>query len=485
MSRISNILENKGPLLSGSLANELVNQFSISREAARKEISRASAPIRKLKNVTFDNNQKYLYLDSHFSSDIFFEKLLQYLRLNSKAYYYFIKAVLNNYGYILTNEIATYTCSPVQPLKGHKPADSIIKDLLYINLLLDNGDGLFQLNPSVDIPQSYTRFKALNIAKKNIMNDFYDWSRKINLVAYNSGRMIEQMPEFHKFQWSFTAPSYINGLQKGSKPGFVVADVVLGKKLLEEDIEYFLAKVNVISQSKKHSPFIPVLIVEGIEENAFSRLKSAGVVLGFIDKLFGNQYLETLRALVSIVENASAVITKNPDKYFEFIEALSKLEGKASNLKGDVFELAVGYYYSQLAPYLEINKLITERESGKSKEIDVYVKYPTEARFVECKGYSYPLDEEYVSKWLSDNIPTIRKWALSQDEFTHKDLIFELWSTGGFEQSAIDKLQKAAGSTKKYTIRFFDAQQIAEKAKEAKNDNLNRILKNYFTSNSL
>lgn len=287
-------------------------------------------------------------------------------------------------------------------------------------MLLDNGDGLYQINPVIDTLQNYTRFKALTIAKKAIMNDFYDWARKINLVSYNSGKLLEQVPEFHKFQWSFTAPSYINGLQKGPKPGFVVADVILGKQLLEDDIEYFLAKINVISQSKKHSPFIPVLLVEGVEEKAFLRLKSAGVVLGFIDKLFGKKYLETLRSLVTIVENASAIITKNPDKYFEFVEALTKLEGKASNLKGDVFELAVGYYYSQLAPYIEINKLVTEHESGKRKEIDVYVKYQNEARFVECKGYNYLLPKDYVVKWLSDNIPTIRKWALSQDEFVHK-----------------------------------------------------------------
>ncbi|WP_407306407.1 hypothetical protein [Desulfosporosinus sp. SB140] len=485
MSRISTILENRGPLMSGVLATELVNKFSISREAARKEISRASTPIRKLKNITFDNNQKFLYLDAHFTKNEFFEKLLKNIKLNSKAYYYFINAIINNNGFISSREVATYSSSPIQPLKGHKPADSIIKDLIYINLLIDNGDGLLQMNPFLDIPQSYTRFKALDLAKKTIMNDFYDWARKINLVSYNSGKLLEQIPEFHKFQWSFTAPSYVKGLQKGKTPGFVVADVILGKQLLEEDIEYFLAKVNVISQSKRHSLFIPVLITEGLEEKAFSRLKSAGVILGFIDKLFGKNYLETLRSLVAIVENASAIMTKNPDQYFEFLDALTKLEGKACNLKGDVFELAVGYYYSQLAPYIEINKLIREHESGKSKEIDVYVKYPNEVRFIECKGYNYPLLEDYVTKWLSDNIPTIRKWALSQDEYVHKKMVFELWSTGGFDESATDKLRKATESTKKYEIRFFDAKQISEKAKEAKNDNLNRVLKNHFSSNTI
>lgn len=79
MSRLSTILKSRGPLLSGALASELVDRFSVSREAARKEISRASAPIRKLKNVTFDNNQKLLYLDEHFTSNIFLKNLLNIL----------------------------------------------------------------------------------------------------------------------------------------------------------------------------------------------------------------------------------------------------------------------------------------------------------------------------------------------------------------------------------------------------------------------
>ena len=74
---------------------------------------------------------------------------------------------------------------------------------------------------------------------------------------------------------------------------------------------------------------------------------------------------------------------------------------------------------------------------------------------------------------------------MSQDEYVHKELIFELWSTGGFEQTALDNLENAEKSTKKYKIRFFDASQIADKAKEVKNENLNRILKNYFISNPL
>lgn len=125
MSRVSTILKRKGPLLSGIIANELVNDFAVSREAARKEISRAVAPVRKLKNVAFDNNQKFLYLDEHFKRQDFLDKLIDNLKLGSKAYYYFVKAIINNNGFMSLKELPTYSCSPIKPLKGHKPAEAI------------------------------------------------------------------------------------------------------------------------------------------------------------------------------------------------------------------------------------------------------------------------------------------------------------------------------------------------------------------------
>jgi hypothetical protein len=61
MKRVVEILQREGPLLSGNLAEKLIEKFWISPEAARKVISRTKAPVRKFLNINFDNKQKYLY----------------------------------------------------------------------------------------------------------------------------------------------------------------------------------------------------------------------------------------------------------------------------------------------------------------------------------------------------------------------------------------------------------------------------------------
>jgi len=436
-----------------------------------------------MKNINFDNNQKFVYLDEQYRKDSFFEILLRCLQESSKSYYYFLKAIIFHHGFISVKQLPAYSCSPIEPLKGHKLAQEIIKGLHLSGLLSRYDEGLWHLDPDLKIATNISRYKAIEIAKKTVMNDFVDWARKINLISYNRGKFLSEAPEFFKMQWGFTAPSYIQGIRKEKlTPGFIVADVLLGEAPEETDIEFFLKKIAIIRQCKNAPPFVPVLIADCFKESAFKKLKKEGVFLGFVNTLFGSEYANMLKSLVNIIENASNIITQHPDRYFELIDSIAKMGGKASNLKGDVFELAVGYYYSQHARSIEVNKNIIEHENGKAKEIDVFVDYsPTEIRIVECKGYNYPLEEEFVDKWLHDNIPAIRDWILSQDDYARKSITFELWSTGGFSEAALHKLKDASERTRKYKIRFLGKEDILRKSQEDGNKNLQRIIKVYFS----
>lgn len=179
MSRIVQILSSEGPMLSGILAKKLISKYSISTEAARKEISRSVAPVRKLRNITFDNNQKFLYLDEHYQKPLFFEKLRDSIEQGSKAYWNFVKTFVNHYGFIDAKQLPAFTCSPIKPLKGHRPADTIIKDLLFTNLIKEFGEDKYELNSYLSDTVNFSKFKALELVKKTVVVDFADWARKI------------------------------------------------------------------------------------------------------------------------------------------------------------------------------------------------------------------------------------------------------------------------------------------------------------------
>ena len=149
-------------------------------------------------------------------------------------------------------------------------------------------------------------------------------------------------------------------------------------------------------------------------------------------------------------------------------------------MKGDLFEFVVGYYYSKKHAPLEIGRIIHEPDTRKPKEIDVFVKGSNISRVVECKAYKSPLDEEYVITWLTKNIPAIRKWILSQDDYRNKNLVFEIWSTSGFASDALKLLKQRVESEKRYDIKYFDGLDIAKKFKRMKDKKSYDLLMRYF-----
>ncbi|WP_143257124.1 hypothetical protein [Alistipes onderdonkii] len=98
----------------------------------------------------------------------------------------------------------------------------------------------------------------------------------------------------------------------------------------------------------------------------------------------------------------------------------------------------------------------------------------------ECKGYNKKLDDSYIDSWLSDKIPVIRNWILNQDSLKNKRICFEIWSTGGFEESALKKLQDSSVRTKKYGIEYFAYQDMIDLAKSNNISHLQKLLRTYY-----
>lgn len=146
--------------------------------------------------------------------------------------------------------------------------------------------------------------------------------------------------------------------------------------------------------------------------------------------------------MINTVTNAGAILKKNPDNYLEFITKINKpIDGKTNNLRGDLFELAVGYYHSRDCNNLYIGKLINFE--GTTRDADVFAVFSNKIIIAECKGYKRKLSVEVIEKWLSETISIFRKYILTQDVYNNKELIFEFWSTGGFTEDAIVNLNHA------------------------------------------
>lgn len=376
MTNIAKYIENQGGILSGELGEYIAITHNIKETAARKRVERLTSPIHKLKGL-FADNQSFIYHSDNYNSPAYFIKLEEAFKTVAKRCFAIIVAINYHHGLILKSDLPNYSFSPTRNLKGHIKYSTLIEKLLKAKVIFDYDDTHFCLNEllSDNSEPNFRYFKAIQFTKDLVVNQFLNWSRKIGLTSFNAGVLNK---EVGGFQFSFAAPSYINGLvqykENKPNPGFVVVDILIGNSTTIKQVDFFLQKINAIRASNPAIKLFPALILDGVEPMALNKLKKTGVLIATIRELFGENYNELLKTLINTITNAGVILKKDPEQYISLMTQLTKLViGKTYNLRGDLFELAVGYYYGKQCQSLDIGKRIRNDDNGKTRELEIWL----------------------------------------------------------------------------------------------------------------
>lgn len=478
-------LNKNGPTLTGKIKEYYLDKEKVSDEAIRKRISRTLLKTEEIKRVGgfFKDNQSLVFTIKHFSNEaIRVNSLYNAIKTDAKAHFYLLYALVYHRGYIKKEHLSAYSHSPIINLKSHKRCDKVIEELIGLKLIGED-DKFYILNPLIEEQSigNLNRYLATETAKNFILNQFYDLVRSIGLISYDKGAFYK---EVFKFNFAFTGPCYVTGILQrkdlNSLPSFLFADILLGNDVNNLAVEFFIKKVDTIKSTSK-SGFLPFLIVESLDSETLRLLKSKGIIVGFVDKLFGSKYAEFLKTLIATIENAGAILKTNPEGYLSLIEQLNKLvDGKTNNLRGDLFELAVGYYYSKICNSLNIGRIITLSDTGEKREIDVEANFADKVIFCECKAYKNMVSKDIVEEWLSKKVSRIFK-NHHQYNYDNKRCVFEFWSVSGFTEEAISFLKEKKENTKKYDIEFYSEKEIMQKAKDSKAKKISDIMRDYFS----
>lgn len=480
MTSLEKLIIDKGPFLSGELIEILTGGDNpISNEAARKRISRLSESIYKIRGL-FADGQILFHDKEIFGTEEYYSGLNNALKKSGKQYYTILKALDFHNGYIKSNQLAAYSVNPVDKIKGHLIFETALNNLLKIGLVHIDDEHTAISNHLADGGLSFNRAKGVEVAKNFLLAQFNDWSRKIGLVSYNSSKFHTL---FGGYQFNFVAPSYVGSLIKKTSesivPAFVIADVLIGNVINKEQVDFFISKVAALKQRKGLAKFIPFLIVDSIDTKALNSLKSNGIIIGFADELFGDDYKELLNSLINLITNAGAILKKNPEAYLDLISKLNKLvDGKTNNLRGDLFELAVGYYQGRVCSNIDMGKHINY--NGNRREIDVFGVQTNNVVVCECKGYNQQVSEAEIKIWLEEKVPVIRKWILDTGAYSDKKIEFQFWSTGGFTTDTMTLLDKRKQNKNKYILEYFDLNKMLEKSKEMNSKKFTEILREYY-----
>jgi len=474
MTTIETILYKHGPMMSSELARHLEKVDSIPNNTASQKVSR-SGKIEKIKGF-YTSNQSFCYLKEHERNGVFYEKFVKSLYDNGRKYWYSINALKLHGGILNQRFLECYTNYPVIALKGHLPFNKVMQKFVLEGILSYNGS-YYSLAPKFGLNRtSRVAHRTIEMIKEDILSSFQNLVKNTGIISFNTG---EQFAEYGKFRWAFKGVSNITGLILNGNSGFLLADILIGTTIYENDVRFFIEKLGHIQSYKNAPRIIPFLIVDDLDKKALSLLKQKGVVVGFIGELFGQKYAETLKELVTILTNAGANLKQSPEKYLDLIKELKRYnEGLVNNIRGALFEYMVGHIHSIDCQSVDIGREIIE--SKARHEMDILAVYSNKIVIAECKAKKSMVDIETINNWIEVKIPAFKTWFDKQESFRKKNLEFEFWSTSGFTNNAETRLKKFSESAQIYKVTYFQSTQMREKAISMDNKKLKEALDNFF-----
>lgn len=491
---VEDVLRETGPCVSGRLLEEIVERHGISYDAARQRLSR-NKTIKRLAYLPFPKKARFLYFQSDYGSSKFWHALASSLLQHTVGHGGALAALLARDELIPLVHFSIACGSPIAQ-KGHLSPTTILEILQRAGLIQTTdipGIGLCVQLSQQEGPAAYkvAKLRARLKTEEILLLAIKDWTRKLGLVSYDKVKLREdganaEQPRVGTFHWDLTAPTYLAPMVNWSgdklSPGFLVCDVLLGRKVSPVDLKPFLNKCRTLRNLKGVNRCLQIFVAEDYHPDARRLAKEAGIVPATPESLFGEEVAKSLSELTSVLEDVFNDTT-NTEKIYEIFSRLSRIEGVGTNLRGTLFEYLVADIVRRNSPgNIRMNEIFNDGEGGKA-EVDVLVVNQNQScRFIECKGYKPGgvIPDPMVKKWL-DKIQIVRGEALLNRFWRGHKLEFEFWTTGSLSQGGKDMIEKAQRvSPDKYTINVYESDGVQLLAEACRDKQLMDTLNEHF-----
>ncbi len=463
-------LEEIGPCLTSKLSSYLRDRDGISAESARKRIQRSleTGAVQALQTVNFAHNQKFVYLRVHTGTRQFYDRLFEAMNEANSILRLPLAAMRARGGAIPEKMFATISGLPIKS-DFKQDSNGLKKTLTDLGFIEKEGEYLHLSKNSQKFRLSSTQLEAIIQAENSLLKALADWLQRQRLIGNQmTFRFNDEIPQTGHFQWDFVAPSYIAPLatrmQGKATPGFIVADVILGRSITKHEVQYFVEKCASIRVHRNNRPFMAFLIADWFEEDALRLAQSNGVIFTTPKMLFGRNFAEALEEFRKILEEQTLVIEEQAVRISELLKKTSELafaDKLNENLRGQLFELVVGHCHSKIFPgTVQLGKKFKDPMVDKKWDCDVLqTAQGTSLRACECKAYrrenQVSIDE--VKKWFVKIVPAIRDY-FPKDDYPEQE--FSIWTCGNFDDDALEWIEAFASQNRKFKVSYKKAEDL-------------------------
>jgi hypothetical protein len=492
------LLRSSGPSLTIALIAEMV-KAGISPAAARQRIARAGDSVTRLAGLRFAHNARFFFLSEQFGRPSFWKAIENACKSHGQSYWGAIIG-LKARGGAFPLKLFPGLCGAPLARKGQLSPERIIERLQAIHMVEQitdeaTGERFIAFQPLQYRTAKLSHIRAQLAAEDVVLHGMKEWCRRLGLASFERVRLRgdEEPPVVSSITWDFSGPSYARPLAqplKGTlRPGFIVADVNLGKILDADEVAHFVRKHDLAAGPLNVAPIMPFLVADGFTATGFSLARQKGILATTTAQMFGEEVAKALRDLINLLSNAGATAAMNPEHLERVMGSLTKIEGAAHNLRGHLFELAVGALVKDVeGGYLRAGDEVRDALTRRSAEIDVLLDMPDDkgVLIIECKSKSPTscIGLPEIQKWREDRVPLLRDILRSRSAYAAKKLTFELWTNAPIAGAELEWLESHRAE-EGCEIGWRDGEAMKTYLEKSTSKSLNKIMNEHYFRHAL
>ena len=472
----------------------LTHQLNISAQAARQRLSRAYTPVERYPRRLLPKGEAFFYLRDQRNTERFWVNLLRDLRETGAVYACAIDGLEARGGLVPVDEFDMVSGAPIalkKQISSQQTAGELVDLRVMEKRMVDGFGYCFAANPKAIIrPLESGHIKARRLAEAVMLDGLRQWAWKNGIGTRDTIAIRgENHPlQVGQFKWDMTGPCYLLPLRRERfAHGFVVADVFADAELDAYQIRYFIRKAQMYQKTSNSGALFPILMAEGFTREALTAGHKAGLLLTTTRNLFGEAVAKALADLVSTLKRIAGYASSDIRAISDLLGRLTEIEGRAGNMRGILFELMVARIASTAWDgRVHIGVRHTRREDGRSAELDVVCERARDVHVIECKGKipggTVSLGE--VEDWIR-KLPVMRDYVDTRGDLRNHRQIYEFWTTGTFEQDALEKLQFEKAQRTKRPINWQEGTNVRQIVKSRGLKSIGEALDQHFLRHPL